>query len=122
MNLDHYGGNDIRALSWSPDGRVLASGRTDENIFLWDVTDLSDDGPWIMAKGEAHDGDIDAAAFSPDGRMLASADDEGQVLVWDVRNLVDRFPKKAYWTPEQGEMPPNLPFSRESLQWPRQTD
>jgi WD40 repeat protein len=78
--LRHTSG--LRALAFSPDGKVLASGGLDRNIFLWDTETWQVRGPL-----EGHSGEVADLAFSPDGRRLASvtsADDTCRIRLWDV--------------------------------------
>ena len=69
----------IHLLSFSPDGRLLASLASggDDAIKLWDVPS----GKMLATlKHKAH-----SLSFSPDGRLLASGgDDDGTIKLWDV--------------------------------------
>ena len=64
-------------LAWSPDGRTLAVG--DRNIQLWEVATLK-----VRREFTGHEGQIRALAFSPDGRLLGSGSADTTVLIWDV--------------------------------------
>lgn len=67
----------VRAVSWSPDGR-LASGSADQNVIIWDLeTGL----PAQVLRG--HDDWVNELAWSADGR-LASASGDNTVIVWDL--------------------------------------
>jgi len=79
----------VRALAFSPDGMLLASGggsAPDDPaaILLWDLTAS---GP--IGRLEGHSGPVRALAFSPDGTLLASGADDHTVRLWD---LVSRTP------------------------------
>ena len=70
-------------VSWSPDGRHLASSSEDGTVIVWDV-----------AKGEAVE-QLDASAqgvwsvtFSPDGTCLATGANDGSARLFDVAGAV----------------------------------
>jgi cytochrome c len=66
-------------LTFSADGRWLASSSWDHTIGLWSV-------PAFEHRGflSAHVGPVNAAQFSPDGRLLYSAGGDGHIRLWDV--------------------------------------
>jgi WD40 repeat protein len=65
----------------SPDGKTLASGRSDA-LILWDVETHQTIGPPLTG----HTGSIKILAFSPDGKRLASGADveDETIMLWDV--------------------------------------
>lgn len=69
----------IRALSFSPDGRNLASGAEDNLICLWD---LSSEQPQKIFCG--HSGSIIFVDFSPKGDLLLSSSNDLTVRMWQV--------------------------------------
>ena len=68
----------LNAVTFSPDGAMLASGGGDNTIRLWDVEEAR------HARAlEGHMHVVVSLSFSADGRLLASATPE-EVRVWDV--------------------------------------
>jgi hypothetical protein len=68
----------VTCLAFSPVLRLLASGSTDETIYIWNLnTDAS-------LRLEHHRGAVQGLAFSSDGRLLASASDDGRVRIWEA--------------------------------------
>jgi RNA polymerase sigma factor (sigma-70 family) len=65
------------AVSFSPDGKLLASG-IDDMVRLWDVTT----GNQLQSFG-GHKQQVGTVAFSPRGSILASCD-TGEVRLWDL--------------------------------------
>jgi WD40 repeat protein len=69
----------ILSIAFSPDGKLLATGDVNGEIYLWRV---SDGQPILNCKG--HAGWIHAIAFSPDGKMVCSASSDLTVKLWDI--------------------------------------
>jgi WD40 repeat protein len=72
-----------RALRYSPDGTILASGYTTGEIFLWDV-DPASGSLTLRSHLQGHASVSRDLAFSPDGTRLASATSDPSVRLWDV--------------------------------------
>ena len=69
----------IYALTFSPDGKSLASAGYDRVIKLWDPQTLAD--PKLLAD---HSDTVYGLSFHPDGKLLASAGADRAVKVWDT--------------------------------------
>ena len=76
-----------RTLAFSPDGKLLAAGRSDGHIRLWRV-----DTGTVLRDLPAHDQAVTALAFSPDGRLLASGARDTTILLWDAHALSREVP------------------------------
>jgi WD40 repeat protein len=72
-------GQLISDLTFSPDGKRLASASWDETVRVWD----SDTGHHLLTL-RGHSGRVDCVAFSPDGNHLA-AGSGFQVQLWDAK-------------------------------------
>ena len=69
----------VKSVSFSPDGKILASGNIDDTIQLWDV----ETGKQITSLS-GHDDIVYSVSFSPDGKTLASGSEDKTIKLWDV--------------------------------------
>jgi len=67
----------VWALTFSPDGRMLASGSWDGTLKLWDVASGA-----VLWDGR-HASHMHHVAFAPDGRTLASSEWDNAIRLWD---------------------------------------
>lgn len=67
------------AVSFSPDGKLLATGGDGHKIQLWSTVD------WSRVKTlDGHDGTVRCLTFSPDGTKLVSGGNDELVRIWDT--------------------------------------
>lgn len=74
----------VSAVSFSPDGRVLASSSLDNTIKLWDLAS----GREIRTL-RGHSGSVTAVAFAPDGATLVSAGRDRTLKIWNAASGVE---------------------------------
>ena len=79
LNISRSHSNFVESVSFSPDGRTLATASDDGTVRLWDTSIGS-----LIRTIEAHSNDVESVSFSPDGRTIASASDDGTVRLWDT--------------------------------------
>jgi WD40 repeat protein len=69
----------VYVVTFSPDGKTLASGGLDQMVKLWDVETGQE-----KATLKKHIGQVLALAYSPDGKTLASGASGGPIKLWDT--------------------------------------
>jgi WD40 repeat protein len=69
----------VYSLSFSPDGKTLATGSYDNTIKLWDFAAGKE-----IKELKGHTAPVYSVAFSPDGMTLASSSTDKSVRLWNV--------------------------------------
>ena len=69
----------VTSVSFSPDGKTLASGNWDLTIKLWDVATGKE-----QATHKSHTEWVRSVSFSPDGKTLASGSSDETIKLWNV--------------------------------------
>ncbi|HKG58383.1 MAG TPA: caspase family protein [Pyrinomonadaceae bacterium] len=73
-------GRGVSKVAFSRDGKLLASGGTDNTIKIWDVATHNE-----LRTLTGHTSAIESIDFSPDARLMASASDDGSTFLWDTK-------------------------------------
>ena len=87
--------NRVKAIAFTPDSKIVASGGGDKTIHMWDVkTENLELGELV-----GHESDIKSIAISPDGKYMISGDDSGVIKVWDLISKKEIFHIQAHPLP-----------------------
>jgi WD40 repeat protein len=76
----HQHSADINALCFSHNGLLLAAGRQDKLVVLYNMAG------GVPARLEGHRAQVRGLAFAPDDKTLVSTSDDGTILFWSVAN------------------------------------
>ena len=69
----------IRSMTFSPDGKILASASHDQKILIWNTNP-----EYLKLTLIGHACPVDLMIFSPDGNFLASASSDRTVILWNL--------------------------------------
>src|SRR5262249_42547950 len=89
---------EVTALAFSSDSRVLATGSRDRTVRLWDLASRQEG-----KRLRGHEGTILSLAFAPDDRRLAASSPESPVYIWDVAAMTQRERPRGVLTAPQLE-------------------
>jgi WD40 repeat protein len=70
----------LNGMSFSPDGRLVASSSWAGDVRVFDVTT----GKEVVAPLSGHGSGVHAQGFSPDGATLVTSGDDSSVRLWNV--------------------------------------
>ncbi|QDL10614.1 hypothetical protein DP113_24260 [Brasilonema octagenarum UFV-E1] len=71
--IDNYG---IKKVSFSPDGKTIASINGDNTVKLWSLKGN------LLVTLKGHNDEINDLSFSHDGKMIATASNDSTVILW----------------------------------------
>jgi len=74
----HYG--SVTGIAFSPNGRLVASGSSDQTAIVWDVNRRLP----LVFPFYGHIGMVRSLAFSADGQILVAGGDDTAIILWEV--------------------------------------
>jgi WD40 repeat protein len=87
---------DLRAVAFSPDGRMLVTGGDDGAVRLWETATGQE-----RRRFAGHESAVLDVAVSPDGKLVAAASADAPLFVWDVTGCFDRPPSAAPFSADE---------------------
>ncbi|MCI5123475.1 MAG: hypothetical protein D3925_03110, partial [Candidatus Electrothrix sp. AR5] len=77
--ISFYHNKVVENITFSPDGRTLASGSWDNTIGIWDMMTGK-----LLHTLEGHTSRVHNVSFSPDGILVASGASDKTICIWEV--------------------------------------
>jgi WD40 repeat protein/class 3 adenylate cyclase len=71
--------NAVNSVSWSPDGRWVATGSVDSSVRVWDAASGT-----LEERLTGHTGLVSTVDWSPDSRRIVSGGSDGTARVWEI--------------------------------------
>src|SRR5262249_55092270 len=91
-----------QTVTFSNDGRLLATGSIDQTVRLWDAGTGA-----LVRTMNGHTGGVVQVAFSRHGKTVASASTDGTIRLWDV----EAGETKTTFRPNDAKFATHLAFS-----------
>jgi dipeptidyl aminopeptidase/acylaminoacyl peptidase len=97
LTLNHDG--FVKAIKFSPDGKLLASGYEDSIAGIWDLDSGQELRQLVGHTDDSlnlHNFGLADLDFSPDGERLATAGEDGLVKIWDIETGEELYSLSAH--------------------------
>jgi WD40 repeat protein len=91
---------DVLCLSWSPDGKRIATGDGENELRVWDT----ENGEELLFI-DGHEETVTSVAYSPNGKILYSGSWDNSVVCWDTET---GEPVHAFEFKEEGKIDPDV--------------
>ncbi|MEH1986904.1 nSTAND1 domain-containing NTPase [Nostoc sp.] len=100
---------EINSVSFSPDGKTIATASSDNTARLWTLNGQ------LLQEFKGHQGLVYSVSFSPDGKTIATASDDKTARLWPVDNLDQLLARGCNWLRDYLQNNPNLGESDKRL-------
>jgi WD40 repeat protein len=77
------GDQPINAVTFTPDGSIVAAGDANGHVYLWHAASGGRAGTFTDPSSTG----VKAVAVSPDGKTVAAGDANADVYLWDISSL-----------------------------------